>query len=228
MRAFYYDGICIQNRRNTNMDSLLLKERNISGTEVCLAAVCDGVGSLENGAVASSLAIQILIDWLNRLTTTERIGLKLLDTVHDINQKIVQEAINNHVRTASTLSALLMVDGKYYTSHVGDSRIYSCAEEGFHQLTEDQVLNGKLTSYLGCPETISVHYSEGECTGKKFLLCSDGLYKKLDAGYHAKFCTQADKKNLSRLLKKLVQAAVDNGENDNISAALVACEKGTI
>lgn len=122
------------------MDSLLLKERNISGTEVCLATVCDGVGSLENGAVASSLAIQILIDWLNRLTTTERIGLKLLDTVHDINQKIVQEAISNHVRTASTLSALLMADGKYYTSHVGDSRIYSCSEEGFHQLTEDQVL----------------------------------------------------------------------------------------
>ena len=167
MRAFYYDGICIQNRRNTNMDSLLLKERNISGTEVCLATVCDGVGSLENGAVASSLAIQILIDWLNRLTTTERIGLKLLDTVHDINQKIVQEAISNHVRTASTLSALLMADGKYYTSHVGDSRIYSCSEEGFHQLTEDQVLNGKLTFYLGRPETISVHYSEGKCTGKK-------------------------------------------------------------
>ena len=57
------------------MDSLLLKKRIISGDEVCLAAVCDGVGSLESGAVASSLAIQMLIEWLNGVEDTERIGL---------------------------------------------------------------------------------------------------------------------------------------------------------
>lgn len=226
MRAFYYDGICIQNKRKTNMDSLLLKECNISGTEVCLAVVCDGVGSLENGSVASSLAVQVLIDWLNQLTTTERIGLNLLDTVHDINQRVVQASIKNHIRTASTLSAILMSDGKYYIVHVGDSRIYSCSEEGFRQLTEDQTLNGKLAVYLGRHETIPVVYGEGECIGKKFLLCSDGLYKKLDTGHLAKCCSQTDKKNINRMLKKLVQAAVNNGEMDNISAALVVCEKG--
>ena len=91
MRAFYYDGVCIQNRRKTNMDSVLLKERSISGTEVCLAAVCDGVGSLESGAVASSLAIQTLVDWLNQISTVEQIGFRLLETVYEINRRIVQE-----------------------------------------------------------------------------------------------------------------------------------------
>lgn len=207
------------------MDSLLLKERDVSGTEVCLAAVCDGVGSLESGAVASLLAVQILVDWLNRLTSAERIGLKLLNTVHEINQLVVQEAAKNNIRTASTFSALLMADGKYYTAHVGDSRIYSYSEEGIRQLTEDQVLNGKLVGYLGHPPKAPVLYGEGTYAGKKFLLCSDGLYKKLDIGCLVRYCSKADKKNISRILEKLVQEAVNSGEMDNISAALVVCEK---
>lgn len=102
MRTFYYDGVCIQNRRKTNMDSVLLKERSISGTDVCLAAVCDGVGSLESGAVASSMAIQTLVDWLNQLPTVEQIGFRLLETVYEINHRVVQESSENGIRTAST------------------------------------------------------------------------------------------------------------------------------
>jgi len=225
MRAFYYDGVCIQNRRKTNMDSVLLKERSISGTEVCLAAVCDGVGSLESGAVASSLAIQTLVDWLNQISTVEQIGFRLLETVYEINRRIVQESSENGIRTASTFSALLMAEGRYYTAHVGDSRIYCYSESRLQQLTEDQVINGRLAGYLGRPEKLPVLYGEGEYAGKKFLLCSDGLYKKLDSENLSKYCAKVDKKNISRILDKLVQAAVNNGEMDNISAAFVVCER---
>ena len=109
------------------MDSLLLKKRIISGDEVCLAAVCDGVGSLESGAVASSLAIQMLIEWLNGVEDTERIGLALIETVQNINEAVVRESNEKGIRTASTLSALLLAGGRYYTAHVGDSRIYACS-----------------------------------------------------------------------------------------------------
>lgn len=225
MRKFYYDGLCIQNRRKSNMDSLLLKERKISGTDVCLAAVCDGVGSLEKGAVASSLAIQMLIEWLNHLQTVEQIGFRLLDVVQRINQRVVQEADENNIQTASTFSALLISKGRYYIAHVGDSRIYSCSGGDLFQLTEDQVINGKLAVYLGRPDQIPVIYREGECRGRKFLLCSDGLYKKLDRDCLAKYCAKADKKNIGQILDSLVQTAVNNGEMDNISAGLVVCEK---
>lgn len=225
MQTYHYDGICIQNTRKSNMDSLLLKKRIISGNEVCLAAVCDGVGSLEGGAVASSLAIQMLIEWLNRAENTERIGLALIDVVQKINEAVVQESNEKGIRTASTLSALLLTGGRYYTAQVGDSRIYSCSSIGLTQLTEDQVINGKLAVYLGKPGKIPVLYGEGDLSKKKFLLCSDGLYKKLDVECIGKHCAQTNKKNISKILEKLVQAAIENGELDNISAAIVVYER---
>ena len=111
------------------------------------------------------------------------------------------------------------------TKHVGDSRIYCYSESRLQQLTEDQVINGRLAGYLGRPEKLPVLYGEGEYAGKKFLLCSDGLYKKLDSENLSKYCAKVDKKNISRILDKLVQAAVNNGEMDNISAAFVVCER---
>jgi len=207
------------------MDSLLLKKRIVSGKEVCLAAVCDGVGSLEDGAVASSIAIQMLIEWMNQIGTDERIGLALIDIVQKINQRVVHESIENGIQTASTLSALLLTGEKYYTAHVGDSRIYCYVSGGLRQLTEDQVLNGKLAGYLGRTENFSVSYREYDWLGEKFLLCSDGLYKKLDTKCMEKYCSQVNKGNISRILEKLVQSAIKNGESDNISAAFVLHEK---
>lgn len=207
------------------MDSLLLKKRIISGDEVCLAAVCDGVGSLESGAVASSLAIQMLIEWLNGVEDTERIGLALIETVQNINEAVVRESNEKGIRTASTLSALLLAGGRYYTAHVGDSRIYACSPTGLLQLTEDHVVNGKLAVYLGKPEKLPVLYGEGALSKTKFLLCSDGLYKKLDVECIGKHCAQANKKNIPKILEKLVQAAIENGELDNISAAIVLNER---
>jgi len=225
MRTFYYDGVCIQNRRKTNMDSLLLKKRIVSGKEVCLAAVCDGVGSLEAGAVASSIAIQMLIEWMNQVESDERIDLALIDIVQRINQRVVLESIENGFRTASTISALLLTNEKYYTVHAGDSRIYRYTADKLTQLTEDQVLSGKLAMYLGRTDGFSPLYREGDLQEEKFLLCSDGLYKKLDTKRMEKYCSQVNRSNISRILEKFVQAAVKNGESDNISAAFVLHEK---
>lgn len=60
--ACVYDGISLTNGRAVNMDSLLLKSRTVAGTEVCLAAVCDGVGSLADGALSAQ--------WASRCCTT--------------------------------------------------------------------------------------------------------------------------------------------------------------
>ena len=63
--AYLYDGMSLQNKRKSNMDSLLLKERRIDGQNVYLAVVCDGVGSLENGGFAAATAVRLLSDWFD-------------------------------------------------------------------------------------------------------------------------------------------------------------------
>ena len=216
-----YDGISLQNRRKSNMDCVLLKERVIAGKPVFLGVVCDGVGSMADGAFASSTAVRLLSDWMDSLETTKRIGLLLLEYVNEINQRIVFAAAERHLQTASTLSALLLCEDNYYVVHVGDSRIYSYKNSVLTQLTHDQSSNGKLTSCLGRYERTTILYNEGLYTGEKFLLCSDGLYKRMSNAEIATEMSKIHAKNLYKSIEKMAQRVVEQGEKDNVSLAIL-------
>ena len=217
-----YDGLSLRNRRPTNMDSLLIKEREIDGRRTCLAVVCDGVGSLEQGALAASVAVQRLGEWFDRLEDLARMGLRLRDTVLKINGEILSEAQRQGVRTATTLSALLLEGERYYIVHAGDSRIYSFGRDGLRQLTRDDVTEeGKLVQCIGRTQQPALFYNEGEQEGQVFLLCSDGLYKRMDLEYLASRLGQWDRRELRKILEELTEFVVERGETDNISAAIV-------
>ena len=222
MRGRYYDGISLRNRRPTNMDSLLVKERTIAGEWICLAVVCDGVGSLESGALAASQAVQQLGAWLNGLEDISRAGLNLRQAVLRINEQIRDQARNLGIRTATTLSALLLTGGRYYIVHAGDSRIYSWGEEGLRQLTRDDITQeGKLSECIGRSSRPSLFYSEGESEKRIFLLCSDGLYKRMEPDYLSRQLERADRGEFRKAMEHLVEYVVDRGEPDNISVAIV-------
>ena len=222
MRGRYYDGISLRNRRPTNMDSLLVKERTIAGEWICLAVVCDGVGSLESGALAASQAVQQLGAWLNGLEDISRAGLNLRQAVLRINEQIIDQARNLGIRTATTLSALLLTGGRYYIVHAGDSWIYSWGEEGLRQLTRDDITQeGKLSECIGRSSRPSLFYSEGESEKRIFLLCSDGLYKRMEPDYLSRQLERADRGEFRKAMEHLVEYVVDRGEPDNISVAIV-------
>jgi len=128
---------------------------------------------------------------------------------------------------ASTLSALLLIENIYYITHIGDSRIYcyECENETLTVLTNDDVSeSGKLTACIGQNENIFLQYSEGVASGKIFLVCSDGLYKKMDTGFLANQMKKCNKRSLKELIVSLPQYVMDRGEQDNISMALIKME----
>lgn len=219
-----YHGCSIQNKRSINMDSLLLKERVVDGQSICLAVICDGVGSVHEGAFASSTAIKMMGFWFDGIQSLECLGLQLRNCVLDINESIVQKAQQRKICTASTLSALLVGNGHYYIANVGDSRIYGVNGCQLTQLTQDQTSNGKLTSWIGRPNHIDVFYNEGICGAERFLVCSDGLYKKMEHTYLQRTLAHTGRKNIGKSIDQMVQYVIDQGETDNISAAIVLCE----
>lgn len=222
MSAFFYSGLSVQNRRKTNMDSVLLNERFIDGNAVCFAVVCDGVGSMENGGYAAAAAAHQLNQWFDQIEDYRRIGLRLRDAVLEINRRIVSDAGIHQLRTAATLSALLLDRERYYIVHVGDSRIYSLDNETLEQLTCDHVSSeGRLTSYIGRKEEIAVDYNEGRQCGQLFLLCSDGLYKRMDPGFCHSCLAKAKPGNMEEIMRELISYVIKRGETDNISLALV-------
>ena len=222
---YAFDGISLQNKRPSNMDSLLLTQRLIQDTPALLAVVCDGVGSLADGAVAAGTVARMLSDWFGRVDTAERLGLRLRDAILDINAHILAESKAQNYATASTLSALLLVDSGFTIAHIGDSRVYCLENDALSVLTNDDISEtGKLTACIGRSEEIFLHYSEGRADGKTFLLCSDGLYKRMDSAFMAAKLREQKKKAFKECLGVLPQYVIERGEHDNITLALVKIE----
>ena len=110
---YIYDGISITNGRPQNMDSLLITTRIVTGHYVLLALVCDGVGNLPYSDYASATTVKLLNDWFTTLTDVGDIGLKMYNSILDINRIIIEHAQSNGAKVATTISALLLV-GKMY------------------------------------------------------------------------------------------------------------------
>jgi len=219
---YLFDGICLQNGRETNMDSLLLTSRVICGAPSMFAVVCDGVGSLKDGAYASMESVRLLNEWFSEAADTKRAGLRLRDEVYSINAKIVTDAKEKGVRTATTLSALLLVGRQYYIVHAGDSRIYSVDSAGLQPLTVDSVTEtGKLTAAIGYRENMELYYAEGFANSDVFVVCSDGLYKRIDDEDLFTNIDANNRKSLWKSLNALSNFAIQQGERDNISIAIV-------
>ena len=207
------------------MDSLLLKNGLINKENAILAVVCDGVGSLADGYFASGTAVRMLSDWFTGVSVTEQIGLRMRDAVLVINSYIVSEAKQSKKETASTLSALLLNGNNYYIVHIGDSRIYSCEDGVLTILTSDDVSEtGKLTACIGRSNEIFLQYYEGSAVNKNFLVCSDGLYKRMDVDFLTAKLKSWSKKSFNEPIETLPQFVIEHGEQDNISLAIVKKE----
>lgn len=220
-----YDGISVKNLRSTNMDGVLLKERMVVGKAIYLAVVCDGVGSMEDGALASAMATELLGGWFDSLHDLKGMGTKMLGVVAEINGTILRTAREQRLRTASTLSALLLDGSNYYIVHAGDSRIYVYRDGVLRQLTRDQTNGGKLTSCIGRMENVPLVYDEGKYENDIFLLCTDGLYRKLTQENICGFLASAHKKGLENTIRQMVSLAMEKGERDNISLAILMNER---
>ena len=230
------------------MDSLLLKSGTVQGKSALLALVCDGVGSMADGGFASGEATRMLSEWFAwagaaqgtdqnatvQIGADNRIGLGMRDAVLRINAFIIARAKESKMDTATTLSALLLTGSTYYIVHIGVSRIYCwdsrmdsrfgsshAPGQALSLLTHDDVsASGKLTACIGQTEDIFPHYVEGDAEGKTFLLCSDGLYKRMDTQVLLTQMQGWNIKTLQEPAETLTRYVIDRGEQDNISVAL--------
>lgn len=222
MWRYVYGGVCFKNGRTSNMDSLLVKIRKLGGKSALLAVVCDGVGSLQDGAFASGAAANELGQWFDSLSGFERAGMQMRDVVHTINARIVQAVKQENLQSASTLSAILFFEGRYHITHAGDSRVYVNDGHALFQLTCDDVTEtGSLTSYIGRGSGFVPQYLEGDAGGRTFLLCSDGLYKRMDQEFLFANMGAGSMRAAKNSVNTLARYVMDRGERDNITTVLI-------
>lgn len=186
-------------RKNTNQDSVLIKEASTDYGRVHLSVICDGMGGLAKGEVASATLIRAFSRWfeeefpfiLYKERKEERIDYNALQKswnqlVDEINVKIAAYGETCHAPCGTTLAALLLVEGQYYIANVGDSRVY-LLRENMETLTKDQTFvqrevdEGRMTV-----EEAAVHPQKNvllQCVGASPVVVPDfyeGAYEKGD------------------------------------------------
>lgn len=190
-------------RKETNQDSALLTEAKTDFGSVLLSVICDGMGGLEKGEIASATVIEALGNWfqqdlpklLHREDRERMIFGEWEELILDCNQKIAAYADKLHISMGTTLNAVLLMKGRYYIVNVGDSRAYLLTD-GLFQLTKDQsfvqreVDMGRMTALeaevspqrnillqcVGASPIVTPEYYSGDYSGNQvFMQCSDGF-----------------------------------------------------
>lgn len=135
-----------------NQDALCVKVASTELGEACMAVVCDGVGGLSLGEVASASVARLFGDWFerdlgswlegHRLVGGE-MGLLGLKGVWGRLLRRANAELGTYGRAhggalGTTFTGVFCLNGQYLVAHVGDCRAYLAGEESTTRLTRDQ------------------------------------------------------------------------------------------
>ncbi|WP_075718592.1 PP2C family protein-serine/threonine phosphatase [Roseburia sp. 499] len=190
-------------KKETNQDAILIKKARTAQGEILLAIICDGMGGLEKGEVASKEVIERFSGWFHEELPQmlyegfdqNKLQMRWKEIVVEENLRIGEFGKKNNVNLGTTLTALLVIEDSYYVVHVGDSRIYELSDM-LYQITEDQTLVAKeiaagrlseeqaetdprrsvLLQCIGASQTVEPVFYHGKIKEDAvYMLCSDGL-----------------------------------------------------
>lgn len=216
-----------------------------------LLIVCDGMGGVRGGDVASTLAADIVWREMERGAATDETAVyaRLLRRAIRIANQGVREAgeADPSLRgMGTTLSAAGVVGDILVLGQVGDSRAYIQRGQSLVQVTRDQSLVSALLSAgqmteaearqsekrsmilqaLGTSDDVVVAMSIVELRqGDRVLLCSDGLHGAVDDDSMREAMAASD--DIGDAVASLIDRAKLAGGPDNITA-LVAAFSGDV
>ena len=169
-----------------------------------MMVLCDGMGGLADGAVASRVAVDAALRGYTRKLPSEDIPSALERVVREAHDAVCAAFPNGESGGATIVAAVVCADLLYWVS-LGDSRLYLVRRDApMQQLTVDHnVANLEhhttlgetprsealstanpeaLTSYLGSPYPSRPDGNRGGMPllpGDRIVACSDGVYRGL-------------------------------------------------
>lgn len=148
IRAAAYTDIGV--KKSVNQDSYCIKIADTGSGLSALVAVCDGMGGLEQGEVASGNVIRAFSDWfLAELPLISASGrtydfdqaVNQWDRIlSEQNQILVEQGNREGIMIGTTATVVLLMEGAgYAAAHIGDSRLYKVGQD-LDLLTQDHTL----------------------------------------------------------------------------------------
>lgn len=196
-------------KKDTNQDSALILQAQTDEGDVALCVLCDGMGGLAEGELASAEVIRAFSSWfkndfkkmLYSGFDPESLEKAWDNLIYEQNTRIMLYSRDNGITMGTTVVALLICKNRYYLTNVGDSRIYR-HNGTFKQLTDDQTFVNRevklgnmtpeqaktdprrsvLLQCVGASQFVEPEFRSGRVyPNDVFVLCSDGFRHEVSA-----------------------------------------------
>lgn len=195
-------------KKQVNQDSLMVRKLSTPTGKMVFAVLCDGMGGLKHGEIASSSVISAFSEWmyscLPELSKCDiedgeirRQWCKVIDSQNEAIRTLGQD---NDCKIGSTATVMLLTEKRYYILNIGDTRAYEISEGGIRQITKDhtvvenEVELGNMTVFQA--ENSPVRSALTKCIGVAveaepdmffgdtkrntvYMLCCDGFRHKI-------------------------------------------------
>ncbi len=230
--------------RDSNQD---LYDFGTFETGDCWAVVCDGMGGVSGGQVASQLCVEHVASAIKkhyRRSLSVKAAKNLLQSAISAANSIIYDKAQADITLkgmGTTIVAVIVIKNIAVIAHVGDSRAYLMNSSVIEQITKDHSLvqvmidNGKITTEeaqthpdkniitraVGVVNFVDVDFDVIDIdSGEKLLLCTDGLSGCVT---EKEMIDTVNNYNDSST-EKLVKMAIENGSKDNITVLLMDAE----
>ena len=209
------------------------------------AIVCDGMGGVRGGNIASSMVVDMVSDKIkkcyNKLMPVYSFENIFLSTITTANVVVNDRSYTDEELRGmgTTIVSAIVKDNQVCIAHVGDSRIYKISSEGITQITKDHSLaqemldSGQITQEefdnypkkniitraLGIDEKVDIDFDFAEIgQGDALLLCTDGLSGLLSDEEILDIYNNTD---FELLCDQYIKVANDKGGYDNITVVVM-------
>lgn len=246
MKVDYFGLTDTGKTREKNEDYFIVQP--VLDGKCILAIVADGVGGNPAGEVASRLACEQMVSYINETTGNEDYSDLLFSALLYANNKIVELHSLPQYNNMSCVMSTALLDissGELYISHVGDTRLFVQKGRTLYKLTQDHNIAGEqedqgmiteeermrhprlnlITKSIG-NRVLSHFYADYVQMERvklrppcSVLICSDGLYDMIKSSEISEILSFGD--NIQERVKTLIKAANTAGGKDNITSVLI-------
>ena len=117
----------------------------------CVFAVCDGMGGMDCGELASITAVATLKEHREKILSGS--SFEITNFIRDVNRKLFSLQRTQNVTAGATLALIVMQENSFTAYNLGDSRIYMTNNGELIRITDDHtVAEEKVRMGLMTPE----------------------------------------------------------------------------
>ena len=236
--------------RKENQDSAGFRETELGS----LIVVCDGMGGMQGGSVASQLAVQTILETVALADKKTNPKTVLIQAIKNANSAIIEHGQNNPTLRGmgTTATVLLLTPYSALTAYVGDSRIYQLRNgkkifstfdhSMVFEMVKKRIISEEqarlsaqsnvILKALGVNADVEVEIAERPYKkGDRFVLCSDGFWGAMPEEEFVRHLVESNP--IDKILESTANVVESIGRNsgqefDNLTAAILEMSSNSI